>query len=245
MGNINKTKILNIVSITNNLRLLYVEDNKESREQAYKLFKNYFSNIDIAVDGEEGLEYYKNYNKETNKYYDLIITDIEMPNMNGIDMSKAIYKINEKQIIIVVSAYSDKKYFIDLINIGIEGFIQKPLSFDQVLDTLYHLCEKFENKDLIKLDKECIYNKSTKELYCENEKISLTINESKFITFLMDNINATISSYDIFNYIYYDEFEKEFSLDVIKGLVKRLRKKLPSGLLLHNRVTGYHILTLT
>ena len=147
-----KLNLFSVVAITNNLKILYVEDNKESRDQAHKLLINYFSEIDVASDGEEGLEYYKNYHLDTNRYYDLVITDIEMPKMDGISMSKAIYGINKNQKIIVVSAYNDKKYFIDLINIGIEGFIQKPLSFEQVSEALKEFCKHFKDENLIKLD---------------------------------------------------------------------------------------------
>jgi DNA-binding response OmpR family regulator len=236
-----KLKLLNIVAITNNLKVLYVEDNDESRNQAYKLLANYFSEIDIATDGLEGLEYYKNYHLNTNRYYDLVITDIEMPKMDGISMSKAIYKINKNQKIIVVSAYNDKKYFIDLINIGIEGFIQKPLSFEQVSEALKEFCICFQDENLIKLDNNCTYNKLVNEFLFNDKKIKLTLNEFKFIEFLIQNRNRKSSIDDIFNYINYDEPQKEFSLDSIKALVKRLRKKLPADLILHNRTTGYSI----
>ncbi len=82
---ISKASLLDIISITKNLKVLYVEDNEEARIQAIKLFNNFFESIDVAVDGENGLEYYKNNILETNNYYDLIITDIQMPNLNGID----------------------------------------------------------------------------------------------------------------------------------------------------------------
>jgi DNA-binding response OmpR family regulator len=239
---LNKTaNLLSIISITNNLKVLYVDDNQASCDQADKLLKNYFSSIDIAIDGINGIECYKNHFLETNTYYDLIITDIEMPNMDGINMAKEIYKINKDQKIIVVSGYNDKKYLIDLINIGVDGFIQKPLSFEQVSDALKQFCKSFNEISLIKLAKNCSYHKLTKEFLHNNIKIDITINESKFIEFLILNHNNSFAIEDIFNYIYYDKYQKEFSSDSIKGLVKRLRKKLPDELIIHNRVTGYKI----
>ena len=206
MNNIEKHKLnlLSVVAITNNLKILYVEDNKESRDQASKLLANYFSKIDIATDGEEGLEYYKNYHLDTNQYYDLVITDIEMPKMDGISMSKAIYTINKNQKIIVVSAYNDKKYLIDLINMGIEGFIQKPLSFEQVSEALKEFCICFKDESLIELGHNCTYNKLVNELLVDDKQIKLTLNESKFIEFLIQNRNRKSSIDEIFNYINYD-----------------------------------------
>ncbi|MCU7940764.1 MAG: response regulator [gamma proteobacterium symbiont of Bathyaustriella thionipta] len=85
-----------------------------------------FSTIDIAENGEQGLALYK-----TNQY-DIIITDIEMPKLNGIEMSKAIKTINPEQDIIITSAYTNPEYFIDAIKIGISGYIIKPIDFKQV-----------------------------------------------------------------------------------------------------------------
>lgn len=238
---ISKSNLLNILAITHTLKVLYVEDNSESRIQALKMFHNYFDYIDVAVDGSDGLNCYENYFFNTNEFYDLVITDIAMPNMDGINMSKAIYGLNKEQKILVVSAYSDKKYFIDLINMGVEGFIQKPLSFEQVSDALKQVCRSFVDTSIITLSFNCSYNKLSKKLSLEKEEISLTKNENKFIEFLIKNRNLNSTLEDIFNHIFYDNPDKEFTTDSIKGLIKRVRKKLPEGLILHNRTTGYSI----
>jgi len=238
----NKSNLLNIISYTKKLNILYVEDDKKTRLQTIKMFENYFNFIDISIDGVNGLESYKDYFLNTNKYYDLVITDIDMPNMNGIDMSKAIYKINKYQKIIIISAYDDKKYFIELINIGVEGFIQKPVSFEQISEVLKIVCSSLSNNNIINLAFNCTYNNLSKELFINNNKVNMTINEHKFLEFLIRNYKSTIKIEDIFNFIYYDEPYKTFSDNSIKSLVKRLRKKLPDGLILHNRTTGYGIL---
>ena len=88
----NKSNFLEIIAITNTLNILYVEDDESARQQTIKMLKNYFTNIDVAIDGKDGLENFDKYFIENNKYYDLIITDIQMPIMNGISMIKEIYK---------------------------------------------------------------------------------------------------------------------------------------------------------
>ncbi len=122
---------------------------------------------------------------------------------------------------------------------GVEGFIQKPLSFEQVSEALEDICKIFTNNSMVELSYNCSYNNLSKEIYVDNKKIDITLNEQKFIEFLIKNYNLNSDIKDIFNYIYYDEPQKIFSVDSIKGLVKRLRKKLPSGLILHTRTTGY------
>jgi len=236
-----KTNLLNIISITSKLTLLYIEDNDSSRIQALKLLENYFSNIDVAIDGLDGLNKYNDKYINTNRYYDLVITDIEMPRMNGISLTKEIYKSNPNQKIIIISAYNDKKYFIDLINIGVEGFIQKPLSYEHITEALSNFSQKMKNNSLVQLAYGCSYDNILKSLFLDKIKIEITKNENKFIEFLIDNQNRTITNEDIFNAIYYDDPNKDFSYDVIKGLVKRLRKKLPLGVILYNRTNGYSI----
>ncbi len=236
-----KEDLLKILQLTKSMRVLYVEDNKESQTQAIKLFKNYFAEIDTASDGQEGLGLYKNNFIDTNSHYDLVITDIEMPKLNGIDMIKEIYSINNKQKIIVTSAYDDTKYFIDIIELGVESFIQKPLSFNNVTDAFKSFCDSFTSSSLINLNDSLSYNASTKELFDENLLIQLTKNETMFIEYLIDHENITNSLEDIFNHIFYDTPDKTFSPDSIKALVKRLRKKISSDLILHNRTTGYSL----
>ena len=197
--------------------------------------------LDLAVDGEDGLKSYKNYFLDNNVNYDIVISDIEMPNMNGIEMSREITKINRDQKIIIISAYSDKDYLIDLINIGVEGFMQKPLSLAQIFEILYESCSSFYDKDKINLVDGYSYNRSLKILFLNEEKIDLSDKELKFLDLLMRNINQSFSSVDIFSHIYFDEPEKEYSEDSIKGLLKRLRKKIPSNLIVNKRQLGYSI----
>jgi len=239
---IEKSNLLETISNTKKLNVLYVEDNQTARQQAIKMFSNYFDFIDIAVDGVDGLESYSNYFYKNNKYYDLVISDISMPNMDGIEMSKEIYKININQKIIIISAYDDKKYLLDLINMKVESFIQKPLSFEQISNVFKNLSTSLIDNNTIHLSLNCKYNNISKEFLIDNKKVNLTSNEYKFIEFLIKNNKSNTNIEDIFNYIFYDEPFKEFSTNSIKSLVKRLRKKLPEGLITHNKTTGYCIL---
>lgn len=133
-NSINKVKELLLV--TKDLKLLYVEDNEEARAQTLKMLNNFFTNIEIAVDGEDALLKYQNYHKDSNLYYDLIITDINMPKMDGLTMSKAIKDINHKQHIIVISAYNDSKNLQECISAGIKNYLHKPIDLKSLIDVL-------------------------------------------------------------------------------------------------------------
>ncbi|MEY4503885.1 MAG: hypothetical protein RL154_177 [Pseudomonadota bacterium] len=118
---------------TKNLTILYVEDDVTIRMQLILTFKMLFKDVFIACNGEEGVAIYKEHGNKI----DIIITDIQMPIMNGLDMSKHIRLINGDTHIIVVSAHNDLEYFSKAIEIGIDGFIIKPIQTVQLKQSLH------------------------------------------------------------------------------------------------------------
>ena len=101
------------------LNILIVEDDKELNESLKDLLETFFKAVDVSKDGLEALNKYK-----MNRY-DIVLTDINMPKMNGIKLAKEIRILNYEQCILVLSAYIDD-FVIDLIDIGIQGLILKP-----------------------------------------------------------------------------------------------------------------------
>jgi len=229
------------LNISQKLKVLYVEDCEEVRESTLLLLENFFDNIVVGVDGAEGLELYKNQFFNENRYFDIVINDIQMPNLNGIEMVKAIYEINKEQKIIIVSAYSDKEYLIPLLNMGIEGFMQKPLSCEHVTDVIKNICLTFKQSSIVNLSDNYTYNCLSKVLLKDDEIVILNNNEVKLLDLFLNNIYQSFTLTDIFNHVFYDEPYKEFSSDSIRALIKRFRKKLPIDLILNNRTLGYKI----
>jgi diguanylate cyclase (GGDEF)-like protein len=128
------------------LNVLYVEDNQEVRESTADILESYFSTLDVAIDGLDGLEKYKAYHANNAHYYDLVISDIQMPNLNGIELSKSILEINDDQMIIIFSAYSEPMYLFELINLGISSFLNKPIEINHLNKTLYRISRNILNK---------------------------------------------------------------------------------------------------
>ena len=118
------------------ISVLYVEDDELIREQTTVFLSRFFPNIDSAEDGLIGLEKYKQ------KQYDLVISDINMPNMNGIEMIKAIREITPHQIILVTSAYNDSEHLTQLINLEVMRFVSKPFENKPFLIVLYKIVEE-------------------------------------------------------------------------------------------------------
>ncbi|XOB60582.1 diguanylate cyclase response regulator [Campylobacterota bacterium DY0563] len=138
--------IKDLLIFSKNLNVLFVEDNKDVQVQLFKLFNNFFPNIDEASDGEIALEKYNNFKKENNKYYDLVITDISMPKLNGIDLSKCLIEKNPNQLILVISAHTESDKLLELLNIGIYKFIQKPIEYEILVNTLSSVISKIKRE---------------------------------------------------------------------------------------------------
>jgi len=131
-----ENKLLKLKKISKNIKLLYVEDDDSIREIMYTFLSKFFDSIDLAKDGQEGLDLYY-----SNKY-DIIITDILMPKLNGLEMSSIIKRENENQNIIIVSAYAHTNDFIESIKLGIDGYILKPIDFEQLNTMLFKVVDK-------------------------------------------------------------------------------------------------------
>ena len=139
---------------TKNLKVLYVEDDEFLQQNVLSMLKKLFFRVDIAANGKEGLEKYNQFLSDSGSYYDLVISDINMPYLNGIDMSRSILDINAEQYILIISAYNDTTNLQKLINIGINYFMPKPFDFQSLFIILEKISKaiihKYEFDDNIK-----------------------------------------------------------------------------------------------
>ena len=138
--------IKKLLNFSQSLNVLFVEDNNEVKIQLFKFFKNFFPNIDDANNGEEALEKFNKFKKINNRFYDLIITDISMPKLDGIELSKELIKINPNQLILVVSAHTESEKLLELLNIGIYKFIQKPVDYETLINSLSSVIGKIKRE---------------------------------------------------------------------------------------------------
>ncbi|WP_187647763.1 EAL domain-containing response regulator [Nitrosophilus labii] len=113
-----------------NFNVLLVEDNEKVLQVTKTLLLKFFKDVKVAFNGKEGLEIF---GKEK---FDIVITDINMPKMNGLVMIRKIRQIDQEVPIIVLSAYNETNYFIELIKEGVDGYLIKPIQFEQLTTTL-------------------------------------------------------------------------------------------------------------
>ena len=135
-----------VLKYTHDLNVLYVEDDTNLLEETLDILEDYFNSIDTANNGQIALDKYNAYFEKNNTYYDLIITDINMPVMDGERFIEEMKLINFSQDIIVISAYNESKRLIKFIQNGISNFMMKPIESKQLLDILYLTCKNISAK---------------------------------------------------------------------------------------------------
>ncbi len=131
------------------LDVLFVEDDDELRNQMERMFGELFHDVDVADNGKTGLHQYKNRLQKAGRPYDLVITDINMPEMDGIEMIHAIHETDPLQPVIVVSAHNESDYLMELLNIGINSFLIKPVRHQELINTLYKAAKSIINERLV------------------------------------------------------------------------------------------------
>lgn len=169
------TKVL--YEYTKKIRVLYVEDEAEVRASVGTLFSAYFLDLVSAVDGFDALEKIKN----SELLFDLVISDINMPNMNGIEMAREILLDNPAMPIIFITAYNDSQYLQEAIEIGVSSYLAKPLRKEQFDTAIFKasqiICDhKFvlSHMDLIE-DLNLKLERQNKELQQKNEELEKSL----------------------------------------------------------------------
>lgn len=229
------------------ISVLFVEDDNDFRKEFHELLLDIFPRVDCAKDGALGLKCYMDFYSKNNKTYDLIISDIKMPNMNGIELIKEIYNINKEQIIIVLSARNEFKYLYPLINLGIERFFTKPLNYDTFLNKILQICYKIYQYNLpnysefVQIDIDTIWDKEKKKLLFKGEIVELTKKEILLITKLFESTGRLYTIQELIDALWFDEPNIIADATNLKNVVSRLRKKIPSVKINNIYGLGYKI----
>ena len=221
------------IEVLKNYNILYVEDNREIAEEIAFFFEPRFKNFYSAYDGVEGLELFQK-NRP-----DFIITDIQMPNMNGIEMIEQIREIDSNVPIVITTAFNESSYLLKAINLRVDGYIMKPLNIKELLRTINKIIEPLElKKDLERKNSELeninqnldkIAKEKTKELEYLYNHDPLT-GLSNFVS-LGEEIETGKYKYlllmDISNFsLINKQYGKEFSNEILKTTANKLKDNI-------------------
>jgi len=231
---------------TKELSLLLVEDYAPLRHEMGELLEDFFKHVTMASDGSEALEIYKKEYEMGGNTFDIVISDIEMPRMNGVELSKALREIDEDQKILILSAYAEREYLLELINLGISQFITKPIDHAELLGALWNTCRKIQKSEAQQNNLSVIplsntYNWDKEKLILTNEEgeVILSRHEQNLLALMATRSNLACSNKDIIEYFYHNGLD--LHEENVRNLVFKLRKKLPKDLIQSLYGMGYKL----
>ncbi|RXI43503.1 DNA-binding response regulator [Malaciobacter mytili] len=212
--------------------MLLVEDETNIAKLLKSAIGEYFYSFTIAKDGKEGLEKFKKIKP------DIIITDIMMPKLDGLSMTKQIREENEEIPVIVLSAFSEKEKLLKAIDIGITKYFIKPFDPEELLEYLKELSDKLDKKRVFNLSKNLIFDKNKNNLFSEEKIINLTKREKEFLRLLIDNYPNVVDVEKIKTALWEDE---EVTDERLRTFIKRFRNKTSKILIKNISGQGYLI----
>ncbi|EFP3688316.1 response regulator transcription factor, partial [Campylobacter jejuni] len=200
------------------LIILVVEDEIKTRESLINVLSERFSKVIGAQNGDEGLKKFKKFKP------DLVITDIAMPIMDGLDMAREIKEISDDVPIVVLSAYSEKERLLRSIDIGIDKYLIKPVDIEELFKVLDCLVgEKIEANMLVKISEEYQFNKTKRTLIHNGKEIVLTKKELAFISLLLKQPGVLVLHEDIKKNVWIGEHVSDTA---VRTFIKRVRDKV-------------------
>lgn len=224
-------------------KVLLAEDESVARDILSFYLNTIFDEVIVAEDGLQGLKIYEQAVLFNDKF-DLVITDIKMPNMNGIEMLEQIHTINPEQKFIIVSAYKDEEKLLKSIDLKVLAYFVKPLNVDNIMKLLIKakdevLEDKKRESDLIKINSTYNYNQKTQLLYQKNSLVKLSKKETQVLSILMKN-RSKIVDLDTFKLQIWGDTN---ALDAtFRTVMKRLKDKIKTDdFILSRKGQGYII----
>ena len=214
--------------------LLYIEDEAPARMVTSMYLADYFEHIIEAENGKEGLKLYEAHHP------DIIITDIEMPQMNGLEFCKAIRQKDKITPIIITTAYTSVEYLLEAVTLNLIKYLRKPLQEAELNEALKLCFEQLadQNPSIFKLTSTLFYDLLNQTLSNQKEIIPLTSSQRMLLEILIKNRNRVVSYVEIENSIWYD---KVMTPDSLRTLVRKLRKVVGKEVIENVSKTGYKI----
>ncbi len=226
-------------------RVLLVEDELDAREILSFYLNTIFEDVVVAADGQEALEIFE---KELgiDKCFDLVLTDIKMPRLNGMDMIEKMLNIKDNQKFIIVSAYKDEEKLLKSINFRVLGYFLKPINVDNMMEILKKakaevLKEKKQNKNekLLKINENYKYSLIQKLLYCDTSLVKLSRKEAELLIVLIKNIGKIVTIKECKLALWNDENKSDTTF---RTVMKRLKDKITKNdFILSLKGQGYMI----
>jgi len=214
------------------LNILYIEDEDNIRENITKTLELFVNKVFSLGSTEKSIEILEN------NRIDIIISDINLPKVNGINFVKNVRKIDYHIPIILLTAYTEKNYLLEATKLKLVDYLIKPIDFNMLNDALLKAAQEIINnaKYIIDFEENISYNVMHKKLYTKNdhEEIDLTAKEIDLLEYFIQNNHRVISHEEIKTEVWQDNFEVTDS--ALKNVLNKLRKKVGKNTI--NNISG-------
>lgn len=225
---------MQILDRLKNKTILVVEDERIIRENIASMLKFFFKEVYTAIDGYDGLDKYENY------LPDIIMTDLKMPNMDGFELIKELGERACSSYTIIVSAHTDTELLLEAINKGVNRYLIKPITEDELFEAFNAYFEKLDKTtpQSVELESNIYFDLNKNQMIIDNEELHLNKKETQFMKLLCSDINKTFS---------YEEIEYQvwgsdsMSLSAIRSVVRDLRKKIGQDYIINISGVGYRL----
>lgn len=217
-----------------NIKVLYVEDDDVARENGVEYLENFFENVYEANNAIQAMKLYEKYKPE------IIISDIQMPKMDGLEFIRNIRQKDKKSQIIVITAFCNQEYLLKAIELQLVKYLIKPVKepdFEEALMLCINSFKKDES-NIIKFDENSYFDSFNKTFVQKGQIVKLRAKEILFLELLIKNKNRYVSYEEIESYVWFDTV---MTKDALKTLVKNLKNKLSKDIIENLTNVGYKI----
>lgn len=214
--------------------VLYAEDDEGIRKSYEMILRKLCGPLRCAADGNEAFSLY------SEKKPDILIADIKMPYIDGLQLIKKIRNVDKDIRILITTAYTDEQYTLQAIELDISRYLVKPVMLENLKGALYKCVREIEdrNPEQICFENGLVYNIPLKNITSVKGEIALTNIESRILEILIENRGRIVR---------YEKFETEIwrneymSKETLRSHIKFLRKKVGNDSIKSAKGLGYFI----
>lgn len=220
-------------NVLKNLSVLIVEDEAGTLALMSDVLSLEFDSVFTAKNGDEGIKKFKKYNP------DIVISDIAMPILDGLEMARQIKAIRQKTLVVLLSAHSEKERLLQAIDASVDKYIIKPIDMDELIGILVEFAKnKIKCSDIVELKSGLSFDVTKKLLLRNTEIIPLSKKELVFVNLLIQNDGGVVDMQEIKEKVWQN---KAVNDTAVRTFIKRIRDKAGVNFIKNIPTIGYKI----
>lgn len=213
--------------------LLFVDNDIQMVRSAYSLFSPMFKSVTLAHSAQQALALMKK------EHIDVLITDIEMPEEDGLSLVEKVRHLDAEMPIVVLSAYDEQHYLFRAVNLRIDAYIIKPLSSKKLSPVLENIAARLQHKmKKIRLAEKVCYDFSNRSLIVDGLVTSLGKKERLLLELLLVKPGRIVPPSEIQKAVWMDQ---DMTESAFKNLLREVRRKLPDNIIKNVPTHGWFL----